>query len=275
MDGTSDGGAAWAGVRGCPTPSDGEFVQATSAGTTGPDESSRPATTDFNEFIDPLRYQETISGDNPLLYLRLGNSSATAAAAYETGATPGVQGPLVGNADTAVALQSWTAQIQTTNAYAAPSQYTAEAWFSAQAGSGAGQIVGMNQSQNGSAQNDDHSLFLNSSGQVVCYYHSSGKRELVSPGSYTDDRWHLVQCAKSADGVTLDIDGARVASNTFTGAAYPYSGYWVIGRRHAGDGAQQSIVGDVAEVAIYDYALSQAQDANHYAVGKGQPSTGG
>jgi Concanavalin A-like lectin/glucanases superfamily len=85
------------------------------------------------------------------------------------------------------------------------------------------------------------------SGQVVCYYYSSGKRELVSPGSYTDGHWHLVLCAKGSGGMTLDVDGSLVASNTFTGPAFAYSGYWVIGNRHAGDGAQQSIIGDVGK----------------------------
>jgi hypothetical protein len=37
---------------------------------------------------------------------------------------------------------------------------------------------------------------------------------------------------------------------------------------------RQSIVGDVAQVAIYGYALTQAQDANHWAVGQGQSTTG-
>jgi Concanavalin A-like lectin/glucanases superfamily len=286
MDGTTDGGTAWASVRGCPTPSAGQFAQATPSGATGPDEADDPQTSDVNEFVDPQRYAETINADTPQLYLSLNSGTSVAGAAsagaqpaattatYGPGVTLGVPGPVAGSPDTAVALGSSGAQIQTTQSHAAPNQYTVEAWFSAQSGSGGGQIVGMNQSENGSAQNDDHSVYLNSGGQVVCYYYSAGKHELVSPGSYTDGRWHLVQCAKGSGGMTLDVDGTLVASNTFTGPAFPYSGYWVIGDRHAGDGAQQSIIGDVAQVATYGYALSQAQDADHWAVGQGQPATG-
>jgi hypothetical protein len=281
-DGTSDGGAAWASVLGCPTASVGPFVSATSYGATGPDEATDPVVTTPAALGDPFVYQDTINTAAPSYYWRLNETSGSVAAdeegadngTYDAGVTLGVPGPLAGNGDTAVALQTTAAQVQTAHAYAAPSQYTMEAWFSAQPGSGAGQIVGMNQNENGSGQNDDHSIYLNSSGQVVCYYYSSSKHELVSPGSYTDGGWHLVQCGKGGSGMTLDVDGALVASNAFTGPAYSYSGYWVIGSRHAGDGAQQSIVGDVGQVAMYGYALTQAQDANHYAVGQGQPSTG-
>jgi hypothetical protein len=34
------------------------------------------------------------------------------------------------------------------------------------------------------------------------------------------------------------------------------------------------MVGQVGQVAIYGYALSQAQDADHWAIGQGGPSTG-
>jgi Concanavalin A-like lectin/glucanases superfamily len=99
-------------------------------------------------------------------------------------------------------------------------------------------------------------------------------QRLVSPGSYADGRWHLVQCAKGAAGMTLDVDGGRVAANAFTGPTLAYSGYWLIGNRRAGDGPRRSMVGQVGQVAIYGYALSQAQDANHWAVGQGGPSAG-
>lgn len=48
----------------------------------------------------------------------------------------------------------------------------------------------------------------------------------------------------------------------------------MIGSRRAGDGPRRSIIGAVAQVAIYGYALAQAQDANHWAVGEGAPPTG-
>jgi Concanavalin A-like lectin/glucanases superfamily len=202
-------------------------------------------------------------------------TAATAATpAYEAGTALGVPGPLVGDPDTAVALNSTSAQIQTSQPYAATDQYTVEAWFKAQGGLGGGQIVGMNASQNGSNLVDDHSTYVDAAGHVDCYFYSSGWHRLVSPGTYADGNWHLVQCAKGATGMTLDIDGRLVASNTFTGPTLAYDGYWLIGYRRAGDGPKQSIVGDVAQVAIYGYALSQAQDANHWAVGQGQATPG-
>jgi hypothetical protein len=89
-----------------------------------------------------------------------------------------------------------------------------------------------------------------------------------------DGRWHLVECAKGPGGMSLDVDGQNVAANAFTGPTLPYVGYWVIGDRRAGDGPRRAIVGQIAQVGIYVYALSQAQDANHWAIGQGQPSTG-
>ena len=40
-------------------------------------------------------------------------------------------------------------------------------------------------------------------------------------GSHTDGRWHLVQCAKGCGGMTRNVDGRLVASNTFTGRLSP------------------------------------------------------
>ena len=282
MDGTTDGGLAWGGVRGCPTPSASKFVQASPSGATGPDDSIEPPTSDPNEFLDPLRYEDTITADSPTLYFPLSQTAEASAAAqlgtanttYGAGVTLGLQGPLVGSPDTAAALSSAGAQIQTATRYPAQNQYTVEAWFKSQGGSGGGQIVGMNVNQNGSSGVDDHSMYVDAWGHVDCYFYSSGWHRLVSRGSYTDGGWHLGQCAKGATGMTIDIDGRLVASNTFSGPTLAYSGYWLIGYRRAGDGPRQSIIGDVAQVAIYGYALSQAQDANHYAVAQGQPSTG-
>ncbi len=282
IDGTSDGGTAWAAARGCPTPGGAQFVRATTSGATGPDEASDPATADPNELGDPLRYQDTINAASPSLYWRLSETVGTETlddegtddGIYGAGVTLRGPGPLVGNSDTAAGLSSPTAQIQTSRAYAAPSQYTIETWFEAQPGSGPGQIVGMNWNPGGTASVDDHSVYLDASGHVDCYFWSWGVQRLVSPGSYADGRWHLVQCAKGAAGMTLDVDGGLAAANAFTGPTLAYSGYWLIGNRRAGDGPRRSMVGQVGQVAIYGYALSQAQDANHWAVGRGGPSTG-
>ena len=123
---------------------------ATASGATGPDETTDPATADPNELGDPLRYQDTINAASPSLYWRLSETVGTEAlddegtddGTYGAGVTLHGPGPLVGNSDTA-GLSSPTGQIQTSRAYAAPSQYTIETWFKAQPGSGAGQIVGV------------------------------------------------------------------------------------------------------------------------------------
>jgi hypothetical protein len=282
IDGTSDDNQAWAAVRGCPTPGGAQFVRATASGATGPDETSDPPTSDPNELGDPLRYQDTINAATPSLYWRLSETVGTAVlddegadnGTYGAGVTLRVPGPLAGNSDTAAGLSSPTAQIQTSRAYAAPTQYTIETWFKAQPGSGPGQIVGMNWNPSGTASVDDHSVYVDASGHVDCYFWSGGVHRLVSPGAYTDGRWHLVQCAKGPLGMTLDVDGALVAANSFTGPTLAYSGYWLIGNRRAGDGPRQSIIGQVGQVAIYGYALSQAQDANHWAIAQAQASTG-
>jgi hypothetical protein len=133
---------------------------------------SDAATADANELSDPLRYQDTINAASPSLYWRLSEIAGTEAlddegtddGTYGAGVTLRAPGPLVGNSDTAAGLSSPTAQIQTSRAYAAPSQYTIETWFQAQPGSAPGQIVGLNWNRGGTASVDDHSVYLDAAG---------------------------------------------------------------------------------------------------------------
>jgi Concanavalin A-like lectin/glucanases superfamily len=179
----------------------------------------------------------------------------------------------VGNADTAAGLSSPTAQIQTSRVRR-PEPVHDRDRVRSPARTGPGQIVGTNWNPGGTASVDDHSVYLDASGHADCYFWSWGVQRLGSPRSSADGRWHLVECAKGATGMTLDVDGGLVAANAFTGPTLADSGYWLIGNRRAGDGPRRSMVGQVGQVAIYGYALSQAQDADHWAIGQGGPSTG-
>ncbi|WP_433307114.1 LamG-like jellyroll fold domain-containing protein [Actinoplanes sp. CA-030573] len=51
------------------------------------------------------------------------------------------------------------------------------------------------------------------SGKVQCWFRGSAGQVLVTaPRAINDGRWHLVTCTRYSDGVTLAIDGSRVAS---------------------------------------------------------------
>ena len=50
------------------------------------------------------------------------------------------------------------------------------------------------------------------SGRVQCWFRGSAGAVLVTaPRPINDGRWHTVRCARTADGVTLSIDGSWVA----------------------------------------------------------------
>lgn len=219
-----------------------------------------------------MTYAATVLADNPVVYLRLGESSGTTAvdastsglnAVYQDGYTLGATGALVGDADTAVSLNNgkvtFTGQDVAGQPLYLDTTFTLEAWI-----------------KTSSTDSSFHAIFVKSA--VYGFYVRSGNlsvwdwtasHEVSSGVGVADGNWHHV--AFSADngatnGSQLYVDGATA------GAAFTYG----IGGQTAdqfprvgNDNSTQYFVGDVDEFAAYDTVLSGARIAAHHTAGMG------
>jgi len=226
-----------------------------------------------------VTYAATVLADNPVVYLRLGESSGTTAtdssssglnAIYQDGFTLGAAGALVGDSDKAVSLNNgkvtFTGQDVPGQPLYLASTLTLEAWI-----------------KTTSTDASFHAIFAKSS--VYAFYVHNGNlsvwdwpagHEVSSGVSVADGNWHHVVFA-AAHGVTngsqLYVDGSPA------GAAFTYT----IGGNTAdqfprvgNDNSIQYFIGTVDEFAVYGTVLSPARVLAHYQAGMGiVPATGG
>jgi signal peptidase I len=230
-----------------------------------------------------VSYSTVVTTDAPTIYHRFSQASGTTAANSGTGTAgrytggytlgrPGAIACQTTNAARAVYLDGATGQVvrSSTTATVGTSTFTLEAWF--RTTTGGGKLVGFGNQRTASSTTYDRHLFLTDNGAVVFGVHSGTAREVVSPSSYTDGRWHHVVATLGAvsptNGMRLYVDGTLVASRTDTTSAQTYSGYWRIGFDNLASWSSAPdnpyFTGDLDEVAIYPTTLTAARVAAHY-----------
>ena len=94
---------------------------------------------------------------------------------------------------------------------------------------------------------------------------------VTSAKSYNDGQWHQVVSSLSSTGLSLSIDGKRVASRSDVTAGQPFTGYWRVGGDSSWSGADY-LSGSIDEVSIYPSALTPQQVDAHW-VASGRTST--
>lgn len=218
------------------------------------------------------RYSAEILADRPVLYLRLGEKG-TAGPPYDSSpfhregsfsgsVTCGVPGAIQGEADTACRFDGTSSSVLISSAglaFGGRVPYSVEAWArptSVTADHGVFSVAGHD------VINDGYLLFVGSDARPVIYRETAGGgagaggRE-IGLGAYH----HLVG---TYDGVTqrLYVDGQPAAASP---ASEPVPGTssvpFTIGAD--GQGHDQPFIGDIDEVALYDYALSEARVVAH------------
>ena len=235
-------------------------------------------------------YPAAVLRDGASTYWRLDDSTATAPADTSTGNNRGIAygGPLLAGADGAVAgsragvFDGVDDQVSGQQRYAAPTTYSAEAWFKTDTVTG-GKIFGFASGQpnrhgtrNSSGIVDRH-LYMTTGG-TLAYGVLDAANTPVSVSTakaYNDNSWHHAVAVQTASGFTLYVDGARVGSSQ-TPAAQTYTGSWRVG----GDSltnwperpASNYLAGSIDEFAAYPTALTAVQVAEHYTAGGGSPT---
>jgi hypothetical protein len=108
-------------------------------------------------------------------------------------------------------------------------------------------------------------MYVNTSGQLVFGIYNGTITVITSPNSIADSDWHFGVATLGSTGMALYVDGVLVASSPATGAQN-YVGVWQIGYLLSGwpDDGTLYFDGEIAQVALYLYALSPAQVQAHY-----------
>jgi hypothetical protein len=225
-------------------------------------------------------YGAAVLADSPVSYWRLGETSGTTAhdqlgvneATISGGFTLGQPGPMSGDGS-----------IETTNAYITPGTpeslnptgaFTIEFWAkvsTAAASNCAGNPSGGICAFYGRGGYGPY-IAMESNGTVRETV--SGGGSVTSPVSYGDGIWHYYVFSRSATTLSLYVDGQLAAATTASSAANTADPgrYTTIANGECGC---QPLVGNIAEVAFYKYALSTAQVAAHWAAANITGSSGG
>jgi hypothetical protein len=229
-------------------------------------------------------YRDTVVGDSPWQYLRLGEASGTAATdasgngrtgLYQGTVTLGRAGAITGDANTAVLLggsgttNGYVTQ-QSTTATTNPTTFSVELWFKTTTTTG-GKLIGFGSARTGTSNQYDRNIYMTNTGTLVFGAWAAKATTISSTARYNNNAWHHVVGTLGSGGMALYVDGARVASSTNT-IAQNYSGWWRVG----GDNlnlwpsrpTSDYFKGTVDEAAVYSTVLSAAQVTQHFNRGR-------
>jgi hypothetical protein len=153
-----------------------------------------------------------------------------------------------------------------------PSTFTEEVWFKSGSTSG-GELMGFGDAASGASTNRDRLLYLRSDGKITLGVKPGGVfKTVTSPSAYNDGTsWHDVVGTLGSSGLTLYVDGAKVASDSGTTTAASYSGYWRFGYDDltGWPSAPSSNYANsyLDESRVYSRQLSDSEVANNYTAG--------
>ncbi|MEO6503361.1 MAG: LamG domain-containing protein [Jatrophihabitantaceae bacterium] len=229
-------------------------------------------------------YPAAVDPDSPVLFWRLGDAGGPLTADSSNTKNPGgltlgggglsynATGAIAGN--NAVALNGSTGYISATRGQNSPGTFSIEAWFKTTSTKG-GRIFGFGNQQGGldlygnpvpSRQYDKH-IYLANDGRLVFGVHAGRAITLTTPGRYNNGAWHHVVGAQGPLGMTLYVDGRKIAQNTQAANAQ-YYGYWRMGGDNLTGWPLQPtsrfLAGTLDEVAVYNRVLTLTSVQRHY-----------
>ncbi|WP_169951621.1 LamG-like jellyroll fold domain-containing protein [Microbispora sp. H11081] len=222
-------------------------------------------------------YPDAVLADNPASYWRLGEPSGATAYDYaafndvsqKSGVTYGTAGAVNGDTDTASHFDGTTSGFGVTQSQtpATPS-FTVETWVKTTSNRG-GKIIGYGNAATGNSSSYDRHVYMDNAGRIFFGVYPGAVRTVNSGPGFNDGNWHHIAASLSETaGMTLYVDGRRVAQSAATTSAQQYTGYWRIGGDNLSGWPNQPtsayLNGDIDEVAIYPSALPQDKVIDHY-----------
>ncbi len=230
-------------------------------------------------------YNSTILNAAPTYYWPLNESSGTAAYDWSTandatlsstGITRGATGPDLVEPSVATTFSGATGVSGgSAKLEPGPQTFSIEAWFRTTSTRG-GKIVGFGSSATGSSSSYDRHVYMSGSGVVTFGVYPGSVQTVASGSGYNNGQWHHVVATLSSSGMALYLDDKKVASRANITSAQAYSGYWRIGGDNYSSwpntGTSAYFAGDIADVAVYDRALTM-DDVDAHWVDSGRTST--
>ncbi|MBT1636781.1 LamG domain-containing protein [Clavibacter michiganensis] len=207
-----------------------------------------------------------------------GSTTATDAA---TGAYPGTyRGSMTStnvspqacprDAGGAYTLNGSTSQLTNSLMAQGPSTFSTELWFKTTVKGG--KLIGFGNSASGSSSAYDRHTYVSTTGQLVFGTYNNGYQTLTSPANVADGAWHhVVSTMSPSTGMTLYVDGVRVAGNTAFTAPESNTGYWRIGYDNTSgwpNPGNNYFTGSMRFAALYKTALTATQVKAHYDAGR-------
>jgi hypothetical protein len=150
--------------------------------------------------------------------------------------------------------------------------FSTEVWFRTSVKGG--KLIGFGNSATGSSSSYDRHTYVSSTGQLVFGTYSGGYQTITTGANVNvaDGAWHhMVSTMSPTTGMTLYLDGARVAGNTAFTSAEGFTGYWRIGYDNTSgwlNAGNAYFTGSMRFAAVYRTALTAAQVQNHYTAGR-------
>ena len=237
----------------------------------------------------PPHYAAAVLADGAATYWRLGetfNAAGDSSPGNRIGLPYGkpvmasAAGALTGDANKATSFDGVDDFIYGPQLIAAPGVYTVESWFRTNTTTG-GKIMGFGNglprrdgANPGLSSNYGRHVYMTNAGNLIFGEWTGGAaRTVKSPGTYNDNSWHHVVATQGPAGMSLYVDGVRVASNTVTGTQTA-AGSWRIGGDQIGAGnwpeapSSRWFKGSIDEFAYYPSVLTSAQVSTHNQLGR-------
>ncbi|MET9615373.1 LamG-like jellyroll fold domain-containing protein [Kitasatospora indigofera] len=231
------------------------------------------------EYGTGSRYRTAVRDADPSGYWRLGESDGSAAAndAQVSDRAPGdvkdaiwgAPGALAGSGDHGVTFNGRsTSYVELPNrTISASTNRTVELWFRT---STSGVILTyQNRAMGENPYNVVPALYVGSDGKLRGKFNSP-QDPITTSGTVTDNAWHHVVLAGARDNTALFLDGAKVGTTAGDidhlnmDRAYLGGGY--TGNYPGGNGGWSWFNGQIDEVAVYDYPLTDQVIGEHYAL---------
>lgn len=211
-------------------------------------------------------YEDLVRSDVPVGYWRLGDPGRLLAAdstghgldgTYEAGVT-GIPGAIAGDADEAAHFGGTGVVVPAYAALNLAGPVTVEAWARSSGPGSFGYLV---------AKSDFHgtlgyALYTGGSATLRFFVGMGGSRITPDTGFGWDGAWHHVVGVYDGVSVSLYVDKVLIASAPASGPISDSTGRGLTFGRYNDGGF--AFAGDLDEVAVYDYALSEDQIHAHY-----------
>ena len=152
-----------------------------------------------------------------------------------------------------------------------PTTFSTEIWFKTTVAGG--KLFSFNTSRDTAGSQYDRHTYVGADGRLVFGIYNNGVQSITSPNPVNDGAWHhVVSTISPTAGMSLWLDGVKVAGNTAFRTPENSNGYWKIGYDTLGGSwtnvGPASFSGSLRYAAVYSTALTATQIQNHYNAGR-------